>query len=92
MSAEVDAERHSNVEKTNENNHLTIDFSTTTTTNSKASIPTGPGMNAIAHLARSAIDAKRGDDSPTSPSGSADGNMKAEADATPDELKAIAES
>jgi hypothetical protein len=71
---------------------LTIDFETITQTTSKATIPTGPGMNAIAHLARSAQDAPKGgkDDSliPGLPVGTADGNILAEATATPEELTA----
>jgi hypothetical protein len=35
---------------------LTIDFTTVTQTTSKASIPTGTGMNALAHLTKGGSD------------------------------------
>jgi len=84
-------------------NKMTIDFETITQSTSKASIPTGAGINAFAHLARSAVDAKKpdtknssgegkGDLIPGLPVGTADGNIKAEAKATPEELEAKANS
>lgn len=96
MSASVEATKDSNVKTTNSDNKLTIDFETITQTTSKASIPTGPGMNAIAKLGRSASDAKKDTNSskpiPGLPVGSADGNIQAEASATPEDLEAHANS
>ncbi len=99
MSADVEATKSSNERTITGDGKLTIDFETITQTTSKASIPTGPGMNAIAKLARSTADASK-KNGPTSndtkipglPAGSADGNIQAVANATPEELDATANS
>lgn len=59
MSAEVEANKETNVKTINGDNWMTIDFETITQTTSKASIPTGTGINAIAKIARSAADEKK---------------------------------
>lgn len=89
MSAEVDTSSHASENAIEGKNNLLIDFTTTTTTNSKASIPTGKGMEAFAHLSRQASDVKKTDSNssdggsndsgdapfPNAPKGSADGNL-----------------